>query len=302
MRGHVKNILVIGVVSLALTIGGCQLKATDQASEQITNDSFTQAAQTIVAELTQNAPQASEPTVIPATTEPIEQAPTSTDEPLPPTSTPVPTNTPLPTVMLPPTDIPTETIPPTATTPPEPEYTLVFQDDFTSGMYWPVETETDMKFYYSAGGYVMENPIKDVVAFSVRGDQYADVRIEVVGTRIEGPYDGYYGVICHFSDASHYYLLAVGNDGWYGIAKRQPGNLVFLQEGNDTSAIYTGSAPNIIRGDCVSGALTLWANGHKLLKVEDSSYSAGAVGMALVTRTDETFVIVFDDFQVYVPE
>jgi len=302
MHGQLKNTIISWVITSTLVLAGCQVKATDQTVEQIANDSFTQAAQTIIAELTQVVPATLPPTVLPTEIESIELTPTPTDEPLPPTSTPVQTNTPPPTVMLPPTESPTMTVLPTETSPAESNYTLAFHDDFSSGRYWPVETEAKMKLYYSANGYVMENPIKGVVAFSVRGDQYADVRVEVVGSRISGPHDGYYGVICHFSDASHYYLFAVSSDGWYGIAKRQPGDLVFIQEGNDTTAIYTGNAPNIIRGDCAGGALTLWVNGHKLLRVEDSSYSAGAVGMALVTRSDENYVVIFDDFEVYAPE
>jgi hypothetical protein len=94
----------------------------------------------------------------------------------------------------------------------------------------------------------------------------------------------------------------VGSDGWYGIAMKQPGKLVFLNEGWDTSVVLTGNAPNLIRADCSRGALTLWVNGNKLLRVEESSYNSGAVGMAVGTRSDQEYVVVFDDFAVYVPE
>jgi hypothetical protein len=302
MPGKLWKIRILVVLSLVFSLAGCQLSLPEKSPEQIPDLAFTQAAQTIIVELTQNAPQETMQLASPTVNELALLASMTAEPTLPPTSTPVPTEIPLPTdtpfpiVTMPPTDTP----PPTK--PPEPEFVLVFMDDFSSGRFWPTQKEGNVHFVYTANGYSIANYMDRDIAWSVRGEQYADVKVEVVGSRVEGALDGYYGVICQFTDASHYYLLAVGSDGWYGIAIKRPGKLVFLNEGWDTSVIYTGKAPNLIRADCIRGALTLWVNGTKLLRVEDYTYSAGAVGMAVGTRSDQEFVVIFDDFAVYVPE
>lgn len=303
MLGQLWKIRILVILSLVISLAGCQLSLPEKSPEQIPDAAFTQAAQTIIAELTQNAPPEVLQSALPTVNELALLASMTAEPTLPPTSTPVPTEIPLPTdtalppIVLPPTNT---TIP---TTLPEPAFVPAFQDDFTSGYFWPTQKDGNIHFIYTASGYSISNYIDRDIAWSVRGEQYGEVRVEVVGSRVEGEMDdGYYGVICHFTDASHFYLMAVGSDGWYGIAIRQPGKLVFLNEGYDTSVINTGSAPNLIRADCLRGALSLWVNGTKLSQVEDHSYNSGAVGMAVGTRSEEKFVAIFDDFAVYVPE
>jgi len=302
MLGQLWKIKILAGLFLVISLVGCQLSIPEKSLEQIPDLAFTQAAQTIIAELTQNAPQETQQLVSPTLNELSLLASMTAEATLPPTSTPVPTEIPLPTD----TEAPTIAVPPTNTPAPtalpKPEFVVAFQDDFSSGILWPTQKEGNVHLEYDANGYNISNYLDKEIAWSVRGEQYADVMVEVVASRVSGAMDGYYGIICQFSDVSHYYLLAVGGDGWYGIGLKQPGKLVFLDEGNNTEAIYTGNAPNLIRADCLRGELTLWANGTELTRVEDHSYNAGAVGMAVGTRSDQEFVVVFDDFAVYVPE
>jgi len=268
---------------------------------------YTQAAETIIAELTANPPAATEAPEQPAEAPPPES---QTEEPLPATSTPLPTDTPMPTDTLMPTDtplpsdtpLPTES--PTATTPPEPVFSMVFQDDFSSGVGWPVFKLDTVRAHYTMGGYVILNKIKKDVAWSTRSEQYANLRVEVTGSRVSGPLDGgYYGPICRFADGGNYYLFAVGSDGWYGIGKRMAGKMEFLEEGYDSNnAVHTGNAPNLIRGDCVGNMLTMWVNGVKVAQVEDSSFSAGAAGLGVGTLSEFDYEVLFDDFIIYEPE
>jgi hypothetical protein len=281
------------------------VEAPADAPTQVPDLAYTHAAETIIAELTANPP--------PAATQPLPDAPAQpspTDESLPPTSTPEPTNTPLPTDTLVPSDTPLPTntpLPtasPTVTTPPEPNWQLAFEDDFETGVGWSVFKLESVRTHYTQGGYVIFNKIKKDVAWSVRSDQYDNTRVELLASRLSGPLDGgYYGVICRFADGGSYYFFAVGSDGWYGIGKRGVGKMEWLEEGHDTASIvHTGSAPNLIRADCVRNRLTLWVNGEKLIQVQDFSYSAGAVGLGVGTRSEFDYEVLFDDIAIYVPE
>ncbi len=263
---------------------------------------YTQAAQTIVAELTQNAPAITE-----APPEAQAAPPTETEAPLPPTSTPLPTNTPLPSDTPLPTNTPlptasfTPSMPPTNTPAPEPNWTLLSTDEFVYS-FWPKGKEDGVHFRYTLGGYAIKNLVVNDIVWSTRKDQYVGVRLEVKAMKTSGAQDGYYGLICNFSNGSNYYFLGVGGDGWYGIGLRQPGKLTWLIEGMDTSgAVATGGAPNLIRADCVGNSLTLWANGILLANVKDSTLSAGAIGLGVGTRKAQGVEALFDDLSIYQP-
>jgi len=280
------------------TTGEAAAGQTALPTEQL---AYTQAAQTIVAELTQNAPAAT-----PVRPEALAQpSSTPTEEPLPPTSTPKPTNTPLPSdTPLPtetplPTDTATPAVPPTATLPPEPSWRLLSTDDFSYG-FWPDEGSEGVRFRYTMGGYTILNRSEQTIVWATRSDQYAGVRIEVTGKRIAGPMDGYYGLVCNFANGGNYYFLGVGPDGWYGIGVQASNKMTWLIESVDTTGVVlTGGAPNVIRADCLNGALSLWVNGTLLATTKDNTFSGGAIGMGVGNRGTPGGEVLFDDFSVY---
>jgi hypothetical protein len=303
------------LVSLVLLLSGCSVfsrsepqptaptspavETTPGAATEDVNLAYTQAAETIVAALAMNA-----------TPSPMGQAmPTAmpTEPPLPPTSTPLPTNTPLPSDTPTPTNTPTATntsVPsesPTPTLPPEPNWKFVGTDPMATGFWTEVEGAT-MSIAYKMGGYLITNNAPETVVWSARSETFSGVRVEVAAQRIKGPIDGYYGVICNFADASNYYILAVGADGWYGIGLKTQGKLVFLVEGHDTTGAVAGSAQNIVRGDCVPGSLTLWSNGQRLVSIRDTTLTGGAIGMGVGNRQAPGTQVLFKDFTVYEAE
>jgi hypothetical protein len=304
-----KTVIVLILVGTML-LAGCQgsppppsmVDPTSTPGGEVPQEvlEYTRAVETISAQLTQNA--------IPAQTEAIVAI---TDEPLPPTSTPLPTDTPLPTETSAPsetplptkTPIPLESATPTATATPEDIlWEQVFTDDFSPG-FWLEDSGGMFEMRYTADGYVITNEVTEDIVFSVRSDQYETVRVEATGHFSKGVESGYYGVICNFANGGNYYVFAVGGDGWYGIGKKMTSLLSWLKEGVDTSgAVHTGSAPNTVRGDCADGELTLWVNGAKLASVKDSSFFSGSVGLAVGNRKGPVTEVVFEEFSVYTPQ
>ncbi len=265
------------------------------------NVAYTQAAETIVAELEHSA----SPTGAMAQAMPTG---TPTEPPLPPTSTPLPTNTPLPSDTPTPTNTPTVTntpvpsVSPTSTLPPEPKWKFVSSDTLKTG-FWPRQEGETMSMHYKLGGYLITNDSPETFVWSARSDTYNGVRVEVTGRRVAGPIDGYYGIVCDFADAANYYLLAVGTDGWYGIGLKANGKLVFLAEGRDTTgAVGSGGAENALRADCMPGSLTLWSNGQRLVSIRDVTFTAGAIGLGVGNRKTGGMQALFKDFTIYEPE
>ena len=301
----------LAIALVVIVLAGCTGGDTPTAPPE-GDPAYTQAAQTIAAQLTEVASKVTAPPVVSTpVAAALNPSPTFTFEPLPPTSTPLPTNTPVPTDTPPPTNTPVPTNTPiptntfTATSPPGPTFKVVFQDSFNGNTGWWKEDLDNVFYHFPVGGYAIMNKAVEAAAFSVRTQLnllFPNVRVEVRGSRTQGPLDGYYGLICRFADGSNFYILAVGSDGWYGIGKKKAGNLTFLREGLDTSVIYTGNTPNFLQADCVGDTLTLYANGVELLKVQDTDFSAGAVGVAVGTRKRAGYEALFDDFSLFVAE
>lgn len=295
------TLLSISLIAM-LILSGC-LGGNEPPVEPDIDLAYTQAAQTIIAELTLNAPQATD---IPPEAQVVQPSPTET---LPPTSTPLPTETPNPTETPVPTQtpLPTNTPGPSPTiqveSPPEPNFRLAFEDDFSFALGWPTGSDTFVHLHYTRGGYVIENKVVQDVVWSTRSQQFSDMRVEVTANRESGDLEGYYGVVCRFADGSNFYVLAVSSDGSYMIGKQKAGNLTFLIEGlNESGSVFTGNAPNLIRGDCIGNTLSLYANGVMLASVEDTDFTAGAAGLAVGTKRNPGYEAFFDDFKVYIPE
>jgi hypothetical protein len=295
------------ILVLALILSGC-LNLGQKTPAQTPDLQLTQAAATMAALMAQPASTAlgtqavvSAPTslaqALPSVTPTLEQLPdTSTPVPtetLPPTSTPVPTDTPLPT------ETPTSAASPTPTATATPAWKVVYEDDLKSGV-WINGKSEDFRLQYTMGGYAITNKIEKDIAYSVREQSYLDMQIEVKGQRLEGPPDGYYGIICNFQNGTNYYILAVGVDGWYGIGLKKAGQLKFLQEGVDqTGAVRTGNLDNLIRAECAKGKLTLWANGIQLASVKDRTFTSGAIGLGVGNRKVAGTVVLFQNFKLF---
>jgi hypothetical protein len=315
-----KFTIVISLL-LILTLSGCLSGGGDQqpvVTTEAPRVDYTQAAETIVAELTQIAPPtlsapeatATEKQELPSTAvaEALMPTATPTIEPVPPTSTPLPSITPLPSDTPVPTATPLPTLTFTPTWTPTaigPVWTQAFFDDFSTSVFWPSikGDDEELNTHFTRGMYGIENKIKGDAVYAVKTDPYDDVRIEVEASRDFGPRDGYFGAICRFEDGGYYYLLFVGSDGRYGIAKHVGPDMIFLVDEKDENAVVkTGNGVNNIQADCVGTTLSLTVNGIKLAEVQDTDYTGGKVGLGVGTRSEPDMKVFFDNFYIFVPQ
>jgi hypothetical protein len=301
--------LITAVLLVVFVLTGCSggSKATPAQPTKPVNPTqpplaYTQSAATIAAELTRNAP----PTATMAGEMQMLPSPTATDEPLPPTSTPLPTNTPLPSDTPEPTQTPLPThtlapsLSPTAAAPGEPSWAQYNGTDWLAQNLFSSGKTEDYSYHFTMGGYVMLNKTVQDIVYSVSQPAAANVRLEVSGQRLNGPIDGYYGLICDFSDGQNYYFLGVGADGWYGIGVKKNNVMTWLKEGMDTQHVFTGPATNQLRADCYANTLNLWVNGYLIATAKDPTYSAGWIGMGVGNRATSGTEVLFKNLLVYV--
>ncbi|OGO48233.1 MAG: hypothetical protein A2W34_03810 [Chloroflexi bacterium RBG_16_64_32] len=135
------------------------------------------------------------------------------------------------------------------------------------------------------------------------GLSFTDVQVEADATKIGGPDDNDFGLVCRYQDIENFYAFLISSDGFYAILKYSGGSSEIL--GSDSwppsEAINQGAATNHLRADCIADSLTLYANGEQLHAVTDSAFSSGDVGLIAGTFDEPGADIAFDDFVVLQP-
>jgi len=181
---------------------------------------------------------------------------------------------------------------------------VLFQDDFsdtTSG--WD-RVEDDVGIAdYANGVYRIFVNVDNTDAWSNPGLDFSDVIVEVEATKVGGPDDNDFGVICRYEDINNFYFFIVSSDGYYAVGKVIDGTQELLGESEMISggAIKTGNMTNNLRVDCIGSTLTLYANGTQLTTVDDTSFTSGDVGLLAGTFDTPGTDIHFDNFVVRAP-
>ncbi len=277
----------------AAILAGCSFDSQPLATQNL-GPTYTAAVHTVIAALTQSAP----PPVVTPTPIPPTPLPPPADT-VSPTAQPDPTATQTPAATTPPTlaPSPTNTLFPTAA------LTLLVKDDFEGDQGWYTSLGDDFGFEYTNGRYRIYNNLLGAIIWTIRDDNYDDIRLEVDVARAAGPLDGFFGVTCRYLDAKNYYALVIGEDGYFGILKMEKGEQSTLQKGTAAAGIILSNKQfNHLRADCIGETLTLYANGQKLAEVQNDDFSAGDVGLVAGNKIVEAGVdALFDNFIIYKP-
>ncbi len=285
---------------IAALLAGCNLPGSQPQATEAPGLVFTVAAETVDAKVTADQATVETPAGQP-TSEPDSPPATPTETPLAATPTPTLSHTPEPTT----TPEPTQTPPEAATATPTEIPLVIFEDDFSDQTSWYTDEGDNFGFEYTDEGYRIYNNIVLGVIWSIREQQINDVGIEVSGTRLAGPDDGYFGVVCRFTDdGENYYALVIGDDGFYGIALMEDGEYDFLDSGMDEQGIiHPGEGEtNRVRGVCNGSHLSLYANGQLVLDLWDETLESGIIGLAVGNKRSAGGTdILFQDFAVTYP-
>jgi hypothetical protein len=298
-----KAAFYLSMVFVALLAAGCTLPGGPavESPAPLLDPTYTIDAGTLTARLTQIVPLPTH-TVPPATTTP-QPVPTSlpSETPTQVPATPTLTATAVITGQV------AITLTPSATSGVTQlrleDMHLVYSDNFTTANdAWVSDEGGDWEMGYIKGAYrIFVNLLNDAV-WSVKNIELGDTVVEVDVARNSGPDTGYFGLVCRHQDAGHYYLLVIGPDGYYGIGKKDLGQLTFLKEGRAPSEILRpGGEINRVRVDCLSNRLALYVNGTILVEAQDASYGAGDIGLVVGTREREGLEVIFDNFAAYEP-
>ncbi|HEY9076802.1 MAG TPA: hypothetical protein VIO61_09720 [Anaerolineaceae bacterium] len=181
---------------------------------------------------------------------------------------------------------------------------LLFWDDFSDpGSGWQVWSRSGSIVEYANGGLriMVNEPQFDF--WSVPGQRFGDIRIEVDATKVGGPDDNDFGILCRYQGEGNFYVFWISSDGYFGIGKMKENQLSLIGSSQlqYSADIRRGQQTNHLRADCVRESLVLYVNGKKLIEALDRDLMTGDVGLVAgafdVPGTD----ILFDNFLVRKP-
>jgi hypothetical protein len=149
------------------------------------------------------------------------------------------------------------------------------------------------------GFYQMNLHADNQLIWSETFDVGSDNLVMEVDTLLNsGTMENAQGLICRLTDLNNFYLLMIGNDGWYFIDK-------YVDDMRET--LISGFAPegvispefNQIQARCDGTNLSLTVNDELVAEVEDDSHPSGEVGLAMQSYDEGEVSISFDNFIVY---
>ncbi len=178
----------------------------------------------------------------------------------------------------------------------------LYQDDFSDpGSGWSKGKDNASLIDYVAGGlriYIRESHAARV---STPGLSFKDAQIEVDATRLTGPENNSFGVVCRFQDKNNFYFFQISSDAYYGIGKYKDGKLSLIGTSQMQSNDAIARASNHVRADCTGDILRLFVNGRKIGEARDQDFSTGDVGLIAGTFEAAGTDIYFDNFTVIKP-
>ncbi len=181
---------------------------------------------------------------------------------------------------------------------------ILYRDDFehpSSG--WDRSSTRVGSMDYYSGVYRILVQVPDYDLWSVAGESFQNVRIEVDAGRLQGPEENRIGLICRYRDPQNFYFFVISSDGYYALGKVSRGVRSLLDQPvmAYNPAILTGISPNHLQFECKGPSLTGSVNGQLIAITYDEEFMSGDVGVIAGAFGTSGTDAVFDNFVVTKP-
>ncbi|MBN2547910.1 MAG: hypothetical protein JXB15_02035 [Anaerolineales bacterium] len=302
-------------LTLAVLLTACSQPTQATPGSPGQDASYTAAAQTIAAQLTEiDSPPTGAPAGTPAADPGTAAVPPGSPAPLetlPNTSTPLPTRTPLPsdtptvTNTPLPSDTPTITVEPSAT-PDDPRLNLgdpTWQDTFQEGANWFLFSDEHVEMRLQQGklwmtafnadkydGWMLRQPVQELSNF------YMEVTVQTGGC---AGLDRY-GLLGRASaDTSRSYIFGLSCDGRYSLRRWASGSTMLVEWTTSEHILAGANQTNRMGLRAEGSTLSIYANGHLLAQVEDDAYASGSIGLFIGALATPGFTVQVSEVSVW---
>ena len=148
------------------------------------------------------------------------------------------------------------------------------------------------------GAYVIALKQPQFMARSSLGGDYDNIAIDADVTFVSGPEESAAGIIFRYQDDDNFYLFRIAEDSTYSLAVYNGGQQHMLLDWTASPAINGAGQPNRLRLEAAGEQIQVSVNGELLGEANDSSLSAGEIGLAVSTFDQGGAVYQFDNLVV----
>jgi hypothetical protein len=181
---------------------------------------------------------------------------------------------------------------------------VLFQDDFSRSLSgWDQHHDSVYDADYRDGYYAIDVHQPDTDTWATVGLGFDDVKVQVEASKVQGPDNNIFGVLCRYQDARNFYFFVISSDGYAGIGLNKDGRRRLLSDEAllPSAAVRQGQAGNVIRADCIGYNLRLYVNGVLVAEAQAAEWPTGDVGLIAGTYTGGGLEVRFDNFSVVEP-
>jgi hypothetical protein len=179
----------------------------------------------------------------------------------------------------------------------------LFWDDFSdSSGNWPYVSGSNGRSGIVHGAYQIQISSAQHEIVATPGHIFGDVQVEADATRLAGPAQALFGLVCRSSNSDNFYFFAISSDGYFGIGKVKNARVTLL--GQDMLAHSSAILPdhsNHLRFDCIGQTLKGYVNGQGIATAQDADFSSGEAGLVAGALDKPGVDVAFDNFVVYKP-
>ncbi len=181
---------------------------------------------------------------------------------------------------------------------------VLFQDDFSrpsSG--WDRYEDEAYKSDYEDEMYIIKIQRQNTEAWALPDLSFEDVIINVESSKVAGPDDNVYGVICRYQDSDNFTFFLISSDGYTGIGAYVDGQKELLSHPTllPSDAVETDGGSNYLRAECVGEQLRLMVNGQLVAQAVAQNVNMGDVGLIAGSYEKSGVKIRFDNFSTIQP-
>lgn len=297
-----KILFILLVVIIGASLAACNLAASTEPPPIDQSAAETDAAETIIAQLTEVAE-----TLVPSETAVTGADATASATPIPSTPTEIATSTSPPTATATEpaaTPTSTSTLPPTPTlNADDPKAGLgnpAFNDGFSSGDNWPLYADDHVSFEVDNSQLVMTALNPDhyngwMLTWPVISDFYLEM---TTTTKQCSGKDQYGSMVRAVKTEDGYvgYLYNITCDGHYSLRRWNGEKYVTLVDWTPSEAINSGSNQTNRIGLMATGKqFTFYANGKQIGKYEDDTHLEGRFGVSIGSVNTEDLELLVDE-------
>ncbi len=177
----------------------------------------------------------------------------------------------------------------------------ILSDDFRrdKGL-WPMESDENATFAYVDRAFQIKVLKENWLASSVTKQEVSDFYAEVDAALVDGPLASEFGLVFRYNDAENFYLYAVTGEGSYSLWKLVANEWQAVVDWTETETLLTDAeAINRLAVLAQGTTITLLANDAVLTQVEDDTFSAGRIALAVGSFDEAGAVVAFDNFDLW---